>query len=123
MNTKDIRLKEPGLQILKSMIGKPLETIEYDAFADANVASQVVRFNTCGESFYLYSFTEPMDYFGNTEDVAVWTVEKTEYPVVAKKAFVPMPVLRTVTAVTLVQENRRLFDHGVQTHDVWSTRG
>jgi len=43
-------------------------------------------------SLFLYSFTEAMDYYGQEEDVAVWSVEQNEYPIVANKSFIRMPV-------------------------------
>jgi len=123
MNTIDIRLKEADLQILKSVIGEPLENIEHDEFIFTNTSSQVVRFNINGEQIYLYSFTEPLDYYGSIEDVAVWSVEKTEYPLIAEKDFIKMPIKQTITSITLVQENQQMYDHGEQTYDVWVTRG
>lgn len=123
MNTIDIRLKETDLQILKSFIGKQLESIEHDEFIFTNTSSQAVRFNINDEGVFLYSFTEPLDYYGSTEDVAVWSVEKTEYPMVADKSFIKMPVRQDIKGISLVQENQRMFDQGKQTYDVWVTRG
>lgn len=123
MNSIDIRLKESDLQILKSCIGKSLESIEHDEFIFTNTSSQVVRFNINGECFYLYSFSEPLDFYGSTEDVAVWSVESTEYPFVADKLFIKMPIQQAISGITLVQENQQMFNHGEQTYNVWVTRG
>lgn len=123
MNTIDIRLKEADLQILRSVIGESLENIEHDEFIFTNTSSQVVRFNISGKQIYLYSFTEPLDYYGSTEDVAVWSVEKNVYPLVTEKDFIKIPIHQNITGITLVQENQQMYDHGEQTYDVWVTRG
>ena len=123
MKTIDIRLKEAERNILKSFIGKTLDSIDHDEFMFTNASSQAVRFNVGGKATYLYSFTEPLDYYGSTEDVAVWSVEDKEYPLIKSKSFISFPVRDVITGVSLVQENQRLFDQEIQTYDVWVTRG
>ena len=123
MERIDIRLKESDRQILKSIIGKTLDCIEHDEFTFTDSSSQVVKISSYGETIFLYSFVEELDFYGSTEDVAVWTVEKTEYPLVAEKSFIKMPIQQTITKISLIQENQQMFDQGVQTYDVWVTRG
>lgn len=123
MNKIDIRLKDADIQILSSIIGKTLENVEHDEFIFTNTSSQAVRFVVDGNCFYLYSFTEPLDYYGSTEDVAVWAVEPTEYPMISSKSFIKMPIQQTITGVSLVQENQKLYNQNCQTYDVWVTRG
>ena len=83
----------------------------------------MVKISSYGETIFLYSFVEELDFYGSTEDVAVRTVEKTEYPLVAEKSFIKMPIQQTITKISLIQENQQMFDQGVQTYDVWVTRG
>lgn len=109
MKTIDIRLKEADRSILKSFIGKTLDSIDHDEFMFTNTSSQAVRLNANGQVAYLYSFTEPLDYYGSTEDVAVWSVEGKEYPLIKNKAFISLPVKDIITNVSIVQENQRLF--------------
>ena len=123
MNHIDIRLKDSDQQRLCSFIGKTLESVDHDEFSFTNTSSQAVRFIVNGERMYLYSFTEPLDYFGSIEDVAVWSVEQTEYPMVSNKNFITMPVQQTVVGISLIQENQKLYQHNNQTYDVWVTRG
>ena len=72
----DVRLKKEDVQILQSIVGKKLDRIEHDEFVFTNTSSQAVKFDLGDALFYLYSFTEPLDYFGADEDVAVWSVEE-----------------------------------------------
>lgn len=85
MVSLDLRLKNDDVRILQTTVGEILDMIEYDEFVFTNTSSQAVRFVLGNVSFYLYSFTEPIDYFGAEEDVAVWSVEDKEYPLFAEK--------------------------------------
>ena len=119
----DIRLSTTEINLLKALVGKTLETIEHDEFIFTNTSSQVVKLNSKGTSLFLYSFTEPLDYYGEEEDVAVWSVTQTEYPILANKAFIRTPVQQQVQSISVVQENQRLFEQEHQIYDVWLTRG
>ena len=123
MNRIDVRLKEADQLLLRSLIGKTLESVEHDEFTFTNTSSQAVRFNIDGERLYLYSFTEPLDYYGSIEDVAIWSVERTEYPMIPNKTFIKAPVQQTIVGIALVQENQKLYNQDEQTYDVWVTRG
>lgn len=119
----DTRINSEGLRILQSVIGKTINRIEHDEFMFTNTSSQAVKFVSEEGTFYLYSFTETLDYYGSEEDVAVWSVEKQEYPFIGDKNFISMPIKEKVSAIHLLQEHQMLFEHSRQTYDVWLTRG
>ncbi len=123
MNVIDIRFNEKEKQTLRSFIGKSLHTILHDEFSFVNSSTGAVQFNIGAESVFLYSFTEPEDYYGSTEDVAIWTLEKIAYPIIQKKNFITTPIELPVQRIILVQEHQQLFENGKQTYDVWLTRG
>lgn len=123
MKTVDIRINKNEMELLHSFVGKPLHTILHDELTFSNSSTEAVQFNIGDEAVFLYSFTEHMDHYGSTEDVAVWTLEKTAYPVIQQKKFIKMPVELPVQRILLVQENQQLFENGEQTYDVWLTRG
>ncbi len=123
MKTIDIRFTEKEMRLLRSFIGKPLHTVLHDEFTFVNSSTEAVQFNIGDETVFLYSFTEPMDYYGSTEDVAVWSLEKTVYPVIGKKKFIKLPVELIIRRILLVQENQQLFESGIQTYNVRLTRG
>ena len=119
----DIRLQSGEMDVLRSLIGKKLDSIQHDPFNFVNSSSQVVQINTEAGVYYLYSFTEPLDYYGVMEDVAVWTFETERYKTVDNKSFITTPVQAIIKNITLVQEHQRLFKGQDQIYDVWLTRG
>lgn len=119
----DVRLKAEEIQILQATIGSILNKIEHDEFMFSNTSSQVVKFVLDDSLFYLYSFTEALDYFGAEEDVAVWSIEKKELPFIASKDFISTPIREKVTSVQIVQEHQELFENNQKIYDVWVTRG
>lgn len=123
MKTIDIRLNPDEVSILRSMIGKELSSYLHDEFQYTQSSSQVVGFIVGDKAYYIYSFTEEQDYFGTSEDVAVWNVSDVKFPIVDKKTFVKTSVNETIKGITLIQENQRVFDDVGQTYDVWLTRG
>lgn len=123
MKNIDIRFKENEVKYLRSLIGNPFHAILHDEFSFVNSSTQAVQFNIGDDVSYLYSFTEPLDYYGSIEEVAVWTLEKETYPVVRNKKFITMPIELPILRILLVQENQQLFENGEQTYDVWLTRG
>ena len=123
MVKNDIRLKIEEIDALRSLIGKRLESIQHDPLNFVNASSQVVQINTETDVYYLYSFTKPLDYFGVTEDVAVWSFETERYKLVENKSFIKTPIQAEIKTISLVQENQRLYKGNNQIYDVWLTRG
>lgn len=123
MKTIDIRLNDNEIKLLHSLVGQKLLAIHHDQFDFVNSSSQVVAFESATETIYLYSFTEEQDYFGTTEDVAVWSMEKTKYPLLDSKELVRTPIDQTVASIQLIQEHQRLLKCGEIIYDVWLTRG
>ncbi|MCR5352920.1 MAG: hypothetical protein K6D98_01285 [Clostridiales bacterium] len=122
MKTIDIRLTDNETKVLRSLIGKKFESFLYDSFNIVNSSSQAAQINIEGSVYYIYSFTEPLDYFGKIDDVSVWTWESERYPVVDKKRFSEQPVQKIINNIILVQENRRLYKGKEQLYDFWHTR-
>lgn len=123
MTSIDIRLKSNEMTSLQSLIGQELISVKHDPFTFVNASSQVVQIISKSSEFYLYSFTQPLDYYGSEEDVAVWTIENDRYKIVDQKDFVDTPINEILKSILVVQENQRLFQNGKQIYDVWLTRG
>ena len=119
----DVRLKTEDVQILQAAIGDVLSRIDHDEFEFSNTSLQAVRVVLEDSVFYLYSFTEPLDYYGSEEDVAVWSVEAREYPMIAEKDFASTPIKERIESIRIVQEHQELFEDNKKTYDVWVTRG
>lgn len=119
----DIRLKDHETKILQATVGNTLENIKHDTFIFSNTSSQAVKIDMTNASFYLYSFTEPLDYYGSQEDVAVWSIEEKTYPLITNKSFINTPIKEKVVKTQIVQEHQMLFENSRQTYDIWLTRG
>lgn len=123
MKTIDIRIKPSEIALLKQLLGATITSMEHAPFSFTNAVSQVVKVNAGDNSAFLYSFTEPIDYYGTTEDVAVLSFEKTVYPIVSEMTLISMPIMQPLQKVIIVQENQKLYDGDTQIYDVWLTRG
>ncbi len=123
MKKIDLRLNKNEVEFLKNSIGDRLLSISHDPFMFTNTSSQAVKISIGEKEFFLYSFSEPQDYYGSEEDVAVWSIEEKEYPLIKDKCFVDVPVNEEITGIVLVNENQRLRNNAEQLYDVWVTRG
>lgn len=123
MITIDKRFNDEEMAILRQLIGKKIVSFRHDEFNFNNSSSQVVGIETELGMVYLYNFTEPLDYYGSVEDVAVWKLTKERYKFVDNKNLISSPVGETVKEIRIVQENQKLFENGTQTYNVWVTRG
>ena len=120
MKVSDFRMKSEEREILRSLLGKVfLSVLSDETGSSAEVAGMSVGDNTV----YLYSFTEPIDYYGSVEDVALWTLERVKYPVVDKKRFITQPVEAEVKKILVVHEHQQVFENGEQLYNVRLTRG
>ena len=79
MTEIDVRFDRVAEANLSSLVGKTLLSYEHTPFVFTNSVSQFVRFSVSGELWYLYCFTEPLDYYGSIEDVSVLSFESKEY--------------------------------------------
>ncbi len=124
MKSIDMRLKSNEIDILKSFIGNKMISYQHDEFASTPTSSQAVSILMNNDkTFYLYSFTESHDYFGTSEDVAVWSFTEERLPIIDHKSFLSTPVDEVIKGIQVVQENQRVFCGSEQTYDVWVTRG
>ncbi len=124
MNTIDIRFDEQEMNLLRSLIGKHLQSYQHDEFRFTPTSTQAVQFVIEGDTpYYLYSFVESQDYFGVREDVAVWSFSDEKLPIIDKKLFIKTPVREAIKSILLVQENQRTYENNEQAYNVWLTRG
>ena len=123
MKAIDIRFNPEEIDLLRSLVGKKLLSVLHDPFTFVNSSSQIVQLNAEEGIFYLYSFTEPLDYFGSKEDVAVWSFEKERCKAADRKNIIETPCGEKIVSVSLVQEHQCLFKGEEQLYDVRLTRG
>lgn len=123
MNTIDMRFNS---EILKSMIGKCFSKYKCDAFDFTNSVTQIVGMYIGEKVYALTNIQECVDYFGETEDVAVCKFEETVDSNI-KSAFVntemiATPIKGVIEKIILVNENQQLFKDSVELYNVWLTR-
>ncbi len=123
MTIIDKRFKADEMNILQQLVGMKIISFKHDEFHFINSSSQVVGIETACGMVYLYSLTEPLDYYGSIEDVAIWQITHEQYKFVGKKKFISSPINEKIKEICIVQENQRLFENNEQIYDVWVTRG
>ena len=123
MTKIDIRLNENEINKLEQLLGAKLKAFFHDPFTFTNTSSQAVKLQTDITELYIYNFTEPYDYYGSEEDVAVLSIEDMEYPFIKNKSFIETPVKDTIQKIIIVNENQRLYKNDELMYDVWLTRG
>lgn len=122
MTNTDVRLSEQNIQLLKSCIGKTLDSITHEMFHFRNSVSQQIAMQIEGSNVYILSFDEELPYFGTIEDVSVLSVD-TENILPASPSPTTTPIGKTIKGITVVQEHQQLSIDGVLEYDVWLTRG
>ena len=123
MKKIDMRL---DTNIIRDWIGKEFKKYKCDAFDFTNSVTQIVGLYIGDDVYALTNVQESVDYFGNTDDVAVFKL-KASADVSIKSAFVDVemistPVGNSITGVKLVNECQRLSINGEQAYEVYLTR-
>ncbi len=123
MTEIDVRFDRVAEANLSSLVGKTMLSYAHTPFVFTNSVSQFVRFSVSGELWYLYCFTEPLDYYGSIEDVSVLSFESKEFSFFQDKQCIETPIGETIKRIIVVQENQKLFENHALIYDVWLTRG
>lgn len=124
MKTIDMRFDE---DILRSFVGKTFSEYRCDPFVFTNSVTQIVGMFIDGKWFVLTNIQESVDYYGDSEDIAVSKFEETNEKDV-QSAFkdtelISTPVNGTIEKIIVVNENQQLCKGGEVQYDVWLTRG
>ena len=111
---------------IRSLIGKTFVKYRCDRFVFTNSVTQRVGFFIDDEAYNMTNCQEPVEYFGQIEDVAVSRFEKATADKI-KSAFVDTeqvdtPIGAPIDEIRLINENQRISVNGECTYDVWLTR-
>lgn len=123
MTNLDMRFNQ---NTVRSLIGKTLAKYRCDRFVFTNSVTQRVGFFIDDKVYNLTNCQETVDYFGQTDDVAVSRFEETTADEI-KSAFadveqIDTPIGASIDEIRLVNENQRITVNGECTYDVWLTR-
>lgn len=124
MKTIDMRFDQ---NVVRKMIGQRFQKYRCDPFVFTKSVTQIVGFYIGDEVFKLTNIQETVDYYGITDDIAVFRIEPSEDTEI-QSAFVEVkqidtPVNGIIDRIILVNERQQVFQNNEQTYDVWLTRG
>ncbi len=113
--------------MLKTFVGEKFVKYRNDPFIITNSVTGTVGIYIGQRVFELRNEQEAVDFFGHIDDYAVFKLiesapDKIEsfYMNVTQ---IDTPIHETVQKIIVVNENQRMFKNGIQTYDVWLTRG
>ena len=124
MKKSDMRFDQ---HMVKEMIGQQFQKYRCDPFVFTKSVTQIVGLYIGNEIYKLTNIQETVDYYGVTDDIAVFRIEPSEDAEI-KSAFVEVkqidtPVNGFIDSITLINEHQQVFRNNEQTYDVWLTRG
>ncbi len=127
MKNIDIRFSDNIIKSINLMVGKTMVKYRCDPFEFSTSVYGQVGIEVDNEAFVFSNFAEVMDYYGNNEDVAVFKMKLMPFNDIKSKiqgmAMVETPINDIISEINIVNEHQKLFERGVQTYDVWLTRG
>ncbi len=123
MNTLDMRFDS---SIIKGWMGKKFVKYKCDAFDFTNSVTQIIGLFIGDEVFSLTNVQESVDYYGNTDDIAVFKLNKTDESKI-HSAFkdvdmISTPINNVIKSVKVVNEHQVIKEDGNITYDVFLTR-
>lgn len=114
-------------KIFQSFIGKIFYKYRCDPFVYAPSVTQTVGLYIGDEVYKASNVQETVDYYGNMDEVAVFRFTKTQdeeiYSALAGVEQIDTVIDGRIEKIVLVNENQQTFENGIQTYDVWLTRG
>lgn len=122
MTKTDVRFDETTIKLLKSCIGKTLDSITHEIFHFRNSVSQQIIIKVDDTDIFISSFDEELPYFGTVEDVSVLSA-KTTSSLPTPPSPTTAPIHEIIKGIYIVQEHQQLAVNDITEYDVWLTRG
>ena len=111
----------------KNFIGQTFHKYRCDPIVYTSSVTQIVGLYIGDEVYKMPNVQEPVDYYGNMDDVAICRFIKAKvadiHSALEGVAQIDTPINGCIEKVVLVNENQQVFENGTQTYDVWLTRG
>ena len=124
MNKIDMRFDE---EIFKNLVGQTFHKYRCDPFVYTPSVTQIVGLYIGDEVYKMSNVQEPVDYYGNMDDVTICRFIKAKvadiHSALEGVTQIDTPINGCIEKVVLVNENQQVFENGTQTYDVWLTRG
>lgn len=127
MKCIDVRFDSDMIHMLEKMVGKVFEKYKCDLFLYSGRSYGLVGLYVDGTVSKLLNTLETQDYYGDVEDVAMFTIQPAvdsdiKSPFIDGK-MVEIPIMTAIQRIQLIEEHQKLFYNGDQVYDVWLTRG
>jgi len=123
MKKVDMRFNNESL---KNLIGHNFNKYRCDKFEFTNSVTQIVGLYIGDEIYRLTNIQESVDYFGNTDDYAVFKMSSAIDEDI-RSAFVDTeqidnPINQEIKSIILINERQRIYKENICTYDVYLTR-
>lgn len=127
MRIIDKRFNRSTIRMVSSFPGEVFKKYSSDPFVFTSSVYGIVGLYIGKDIFRITNFVEPTDYFGSTEDVANFQLEHaTEEDIhsyMDDGKLIDTPINSIIKRILIVNEHQKLFHSGIQTYDVYVTRG
>lgn len=127
MKKIDVRFDENTMVLLRESIGKTFKKYKCDPFDFVPSVYGIIGIFIDEEVYKLTNFCEVLDYYGYDEDVAVFkfvSADKEEIKTcIVDGEMIDTPVNSIIEKIHIINEHQKLYYNGIQTYDVWVTRG
>lgn len=111
----------------KNFIGQTFHKYRCDPIVYTSSVTQIVGLYIGDEVYKMSNVQEPVDYYGNMDDVTICRFIKAKvadiHSALEGVTQIDTPINGCIEKVVLVNENQQVFENGTQTYDVWLTRG
>lgn len=123
MKELDMRLSQ---NIFSNFINKKMEKYKCDPFVYTSSVHGMVGLYIDGKIYEINNEQESVDYFGVTDDYAVFKFHETTDDKVKSLLKdveqITTKIDKKIKKIVLVNENQQIFENEVQTYNVWLTR-
>ncbi len=127
MKIIDIRFSASDISDLQAVVGKKMLKYKCDPFEFSTSVYGVVGIAFENTSFAFTNTVKPMDYYGETEDVALFSMQRIPFEDIHSRiqnqVMIETPIECIVSSISIVNERQNLFENCVKTYEVLVTRG
>lgn len=124
MKTIDMRFDSKKI---KGLVNETFNKYMCDAFDFTNSVTQIVGIYIGDDVYSLTNIQETVDYFGNTDDIAIYKFTETANGNITSafknSEMITTPVHGKIEKIHLINENQQIFRNEKQLYNVWLTRG
>ena len=112
--------------IFKDTVGLSFKKYKCNDFLSTNSVYQIVGLYIDNKVFALRNELQPMDYFGTTEDIAVFSLSECfDKNIISGLKNVEMHdnvIAKNITSIRIINENKKIYVHSHLEYDIDLTR-